>query len=372
MKQLSVVGTIEPGSLVTVVAPFDGAVRNKYFEYGDKVTPSHVLMEMDSSELDMKTREAQVNAMKLSRSLHDLEVWTSGHEVSQSKRSVLTAQLASDDAQRKVAETKSLLDSGIVPKMEYETSVQQAQTQALQLATAKEDLERTMQKGSPENRQIARLEWESARKKLADLSIEGQEKSIRSPVAGVILPAPASGNASTRAIPIKAGTRFTKGQTMFVIANLETLAVTAKVDEIDVNQLHEGQKVNITGDAFPSFPVQGFLSRISTQALPAAASSKSASFELTVDIPKLTDDQRKHIRTGMSARLSIVLHEDKDAIVLPATAIHEEGDMKFVWMKDLNNEKLTKAKISIGDATDSGVQVLQGVREGDLVQIKKK
>lgn len=369
IKKLSVVGVIEPGSILSIVSPFDGSIEKKHFEFGSKVERDQLLLEMNASDLEIKLGDAQASMMKAGRFFHELEEWDRNPEVSRAKRSVIAAQLSFDDARRKVAETGTLLERGIVPKMEYDAAVQQLQTQELQLAAAKEDLAGTLNKGRQETRQIAKLEWDGARKKFDELSAEMRGKSIRAPVSGLVLQIPANGTGAQRPLPIEAGSRLIKGQAILNIANLETLAVIAKVDEIDVNHLQTGQEVEVTGDAFPAFSVQGYLSRISAQSIPGTSSSKAVSFEVTVSIPKLTEEQRRYIRAGMSARLSIIYYQNKNAIVVPATAIHQVEGKSVLWIKDTKSGEWKKMEVVVGDATKSGIEILRGVKEGDRIWV---
>ncbi|WP_162174149.1 efflux RND transporter periplasmic adaptor subunit [Herminiimonas sp. CN] len=369
INKLLAVGSVEPGRIVNVVGPLNGAVQNKYFEYGNQVEQGQLLLEINSTELEAKIRDAQAVMLKSARAFHDLEAWNNRPEVSRARRGVIAAQISLEEAQRKAMETAMLLERGIVSKMEHDASVQQVNTQELQFAAAKEDFESTLQKGDAGNRQIARLESESARKKFEELSAEIGRKSILAPVSGVILQAPANVTGASPPLPIVVGGRVTQGQIMFSIANNETLAVIAKVDEIDVNQLQKGQAVEVTGDAFHSSPAQGVVSRISAQALPNGSSSKTATFEITVTIPKLTAEQKKIIRVGMSSRLSIIRYQNMNAIVLPTAAVHQVNGKSFVSIKNLPKGQPKKTEVVLGQAVESGIEILEGVHEGDQIII---
>jgi HlyD family secretion protein len=153
---------------------------------------------------------------------------------------------------------------------------------------------------------------------------------------------------------------------MFKIADLETLMVSTKVDEVDVNQLREGQSVEITGEAFSVSPLRGEVARISTQALSSAvSSSKAAVFEVLVKLKELTAEQRKAIRMGMSAQIFIVRYQNSNAIVVPPIVIHQEAGHPIVWKRDPNKKDISKESIVLGRTTSSGVEILKGVADGD-------
>jgi HlyD family secretion protein len=369
VSRLSVVGTIEPGNILNIVSPLSGTVQEKHFDYGNSVDRDAPLLTMNVTELEGKVQESQAAMLKAARVFRDMQSWGNGPDTARAKRGVISAQLALDESKRKLAETGILLERGIVAKMEYDGLLQQVKSQELQLAAAHDDLEGTLNKAAPENLKIAKLEWDSARKKFDEVSEEMSHRTISAPASGVVLPIQEHGEGQLSA-PIGMGSRVTKGQALFRIANVETLIVAAKVNEVDVNQLQKGQEVEVTGDAFQAFPMRGYITRIAVQATPSlGGGSRAASFEIAAEIPKLTDEQRKHIRVGMSARLSIIHYQKSNAIVLPTAAVHVASGKSFLWVKDAQGEQRKRIEVVTGIATESGIEIVQGIKEGDQVVV---
>ena len=83
------------------------------------------------------------------------------------------------DTERKLAETRSLLDRGIVPRLEVDALDQQARQQRLDLASAQAELTSTLARGQGENLQIADMELTNATAKHGDLAAARERRTIK-------------------------------------------------------------------------------------------------------------------------------------------------------------------------------------------------
>ena len=370
VSRLTVVGTIEPGSTLNVVAPFDGIVTEMQVEYGSRVTRGDVLLVLDTFELAMRIREAQAAVLKAAQRVADLKSWGNSPDVARARRGVATAELALEDTQRRLQETKVLLDRGIVPRNEYDGLQQQVRTEAMALAAAKQDLDAALERASPANRRIADLELENAQGKLDDLTAQRAGAVVRAPVAGVVLRPPAAratgpGQAPPDAIAV--GFRATRGQTLFGIADLETLAVTAKVDEIDVNRVRVGQPVTITGEAFDGEEIAGRIAHVAAQASTREGGGRVAEFDVTVRLSALTEAQRRRVRVGMSTHLSIEVYANAAAIVVPPDAVRGSTAAPVVQVRDPATGTVRDVPVAIGETTETGVEIRAGLAPGAVV-----
>lgn len=365
---LSVVGTIEAGSSINVTAPFDSVIQEKRVSFDSVVERDQVLLVLDSNEIRMRVQEAKVAMLKTAQALKDMAHWNKSPEVARVSRNVLSAKLTLAETQRKAAESEALLKRGIIPRSEYDALLEQIRSQEIQLATANDDLTGTMGKANSINRQIARIESENAAAKYEELTRSLENRSIKAPLSGVVSQAY---NGSTPAL-IDPGSRVTKGQALFNISALAKLGVAARVDEADVTQLAQNQEVVITVSSQDMPPIRGRISRISAQALPnAGGGPRSALFEIKVEIPQLTEDELRRIRVGMSCNLSIVKYRNPRATIIPLPFVQRENGTPFTWVKGQDGN-LQKRPIELGRTTESGIEVLKGLRVGDRVVLRDK
>lgn len=364
VSRLAIIGTIEAGTSAVVSAPFEGNVHDKLFEFGARVEKGQVLLVMDGADVELRLREAQATALRAEQTMAQLQQWPTGPEVSRARAALLSSELSLADLRRKASETRILLDRGIVARMEWDALEQQLKTQELQHDAARRDLDSAVAKGNPANRRIAELELENARARLAEFTRQWEGAVIEAPMSGIVLRPPQAANAPAGAANIETGSRLTQGQALLVVAGLDRLAVTAKVDEIDVNRLSEGQDVVVTGDAFDGESLHGQISRISAQAAPSA-SGRGAAFEIAV-IVEPPAPMRKRIRVGMTSTLTITLYRNDHALIVPPQAIRQGDSGAYVLRRQADGHT-APAAVTIGQTGEDGVEIISGINENDVI-----
>ncbi|MDG0902316.1 HlyD family efflux transporter periplasmic adaptor subunit, partial [Pseudomonas sp. L01] len=159
--------------------------------------------------------------------------------------------------------------------------------------------------------------------------------------------------------PVQAGSKLGQGQALFGLASVERLKVSAKVSELDINQLREGQAVEISGDGFEGTTLAGVIAALGGQALPGMAQGGSPQFEVTVSVAPLDPRQLQKIRLGMSAKLTVTTYRNEQAIVVPPEAIRHEGDRLFVDFRQAPGASVMAQQVKIGSSTPEGVEVFE-------------
>lgn len=367
-SRVAVVGTVDPGSVVSVVGPFDGPIRQKLFEYGGAVERGQPLATLDVSDIQLRLREAEGARIKARQRLDEMRNWESGVEVSRARRTITAAETESNTIGTRLKQTKMLLAKGIVAAEEYNQLVQQQNTQAMQLEAARQDFKITMDRGSEENRRIVEYELLNAQAKVDELQRDLANATILAPVSGVVLQPPESD--AKRPESLGVGSRVSRGQSMFTIGNLESFSIRSKVDEIDVNKLRVGQAAVVTGDAFEGLSLDGTVTNVSAQAAgESAARAGMSTFPISVRMAALTPEQRSRVHVGMSATLSIVVYDNPAAIVLPVAAVRTEGDASVV--SALRDGRDVTVAVKLGISTPEGIEVREGLNPGDVVRIDK-
>ncbi|WP_375455517.1 HlyD family efflux transporter periplasmic adaptor subunit [uncultured Methylobacterium sp.] len=367
-SRVAVVGTVDPGSVVSVVGPFDGPIRQKLFEYGGAVERGQPLATLDVSDIQLRLREAEGTRIKARQRLDEMRNWENGVEVSRARRTITAAETESNTIGTRLKQTKMLLAKGIVAAEEYNQLVQQQNTQAMQLETAKQDFKITMDRGSEENRRIVEYELLNAQAKVDELQRDLANATILAPVSGVVLQPP-EGDAK-RPESLGVGSRVARGQSMFTIGNLENFSIRSKVDEIDVNKVRIGQAAVVTGDAFEGLSLDGTVTNVSAQAVgESAARAGMSTFPISVRMAALTPEQRSRVHVGMSATLSIVVYDNPAAIVLPVAAVRTEGEASVV--SALRDGRDVTVPVKLGISTPEGIEVREGLNPGDVVRIDK-
>ena len=363
VHQIGLVGKIEPDTTLILTAPFDGNVQANLVEQGQRVDAGQVLLRMDPALLEVQLRDALSAQLKARRTVQDMQNWDNSPTVSRARRSLRTAQMTAGNTQHKLTESENLFQRGIIPRNELDDLKQQTQQQQLDLIAARDELQQALEQGKGEYRQIAEMELTNATVKYDALYQQLEGKEVKAPFSGIVVPAPGSGNAAQGAgntnAPVQAGSKVGQGQVLFGLANIERLKIVAKVSELDINQLHQGQAVEVMGDGFDGERLSGSVSVVSGLAI-AGDTQGSAQFPVTLSIPKLTPQQLQRVRLGMSARLTVVTYNNAQAIVIPSQAIQPDRTVEYRPAMDKPVERVT---VTTGQSTPQGVEVF-GLKPG--------
>lgn len=300
---ISVIGTIEAGDTLGVSAPFDGVIKERRFSFDTEVEQEQLLLVLDPTDLAQRIQEARVAMLKAGKALQELERWDSGAEVSRAKRTFMLARQQVEQTERKAQEADGLVRKGIIARNEYDIVAEQLNGFKAQQAAAADDLKATQDKASKGNLEIARIEHEQAKVKYEDLAKSALLARIVAPRTGILSKAPASSGQAPASLDV--GSRITKGQLLFNVALTGKLRVSARVDEADIVGLATGMPVEVSIDSQDIPPLQGRLASISAQAIQSGNGVRSALFDVSVDLPELSEEQRMRLRVGMSCNLRI-------------------------------------------------------------------
>jgi HlyD family secretion protein len=170
---------------------------------------------------------------------------------------------------------------------------------------------------------------------------------------------------------LEKGSILQEGGIVLSIGDLSGFSVKMKVDEVDITKVRVGQKVNVTGDAFPGVTLHGKIRNISSQGN-VAQGTGVPSFELKVIIDQIPPAIKKLIYVGMSANLEVLTYERTDVLTVPVIAVGTEGDKHFVrrLKKDEKGKSVVeRVEVQIGYTTYDQVEILDGLHTGDEVMV---
>ena len=360
-NSVSLSGYVAPLEEINVVAPFDGKIKNKFFVYDQRTEQGEALLEMDNSKLKMNLREFTSAYIKARQKYHEVGNWAKSSEVSRAKRSFTKAKNSLETSKRGLTETGLLLKKGIIAASEYESAQIELFNQTLDFAAVQEELDVVMEKGNKENRDIAKFELTNTEVNLKEVEEKLAHATIYSSVSGIVIQPTQSGDAKSRSI--EPGLSVTQGEILFTIGNLEGLSIKAKVDEIDIGKIQFDQRVTVQGDAFADIPLIGRVSHISSNAV--ISQSQVPTFDITVSIDSLTPAQRKQIKLGMSTNLEIMVYQNPSALLIPLDAV-EVRDNKC-WVTTMVDGQLSPLEVITGMTTINSVEILEGLKENDII-----
>ncbi|MGE0716948.1 MAG: PAS domain-containing protein [Alphaproteobacteria bacterium] len=374
-QTVGISGTIEPGQVVEITAPFAGKVLERQFEYGSRVERGTPIVTLDASEIERERRNAVVAVMKARDRVGELETWERGTDVQRARRQLALARQNLERVQQQLQTATDLLNRGIIAKQEHDSLKQQLQQQEQQVFSSEQDLAATIRKGSDDQITMARLELSNAEEKLRDLSGQVRAARIQAPVQGVALrPRPASaggsagGGSGERDVTV--GGRVEQGRTLLEIGDLSSLTVRGQLDEVDVGRVRVDHPVAVTVAGVGGRPIPARVAAVSSQASADRGSggrSARAKFDVLVRIEEVPSQAREAIRIGMSAALEIIIHEQPAAIVLPPDLVTRGPQGASVRVRKGGQGEPQDVSVTLGAPLPQGIEVKSGLSAGDEV-----
>lgn len=175
-----------------------------------------------------------------------------------------------------------------------------------------------------------------------------------------ILRAPADGTITS--VDNKLGESVQIQKQVIVLQDISNLYLEAKISESNIGSVAIGQPVTITYDAESNKPTMAAVSSIDPSAL--ATTDGTVSYKI-----KILLSDTENIRPGMSANISVLTKEIKDALVIPKKFIEtKDGKSTVLRVADERRQKTVVIPVSTGLEGDGGfVEITSGLSLGDKV-----
>lgn len=138
---------------------------------------------------------------------------------------------------------------------------------------------------------------------------------------------------------------------LFWIGEPRPLRVTAEVDEEDIAQVREGQRVLLRADAFPGQVLTATVAQIT----PKGDATRKA-YRVRLALPDDTP-----LLIGMTVEANIVLRQTDDAVLVPPAAVRD--GRVFV----VQGEAVQPRPVEVGVQGPRAVEILRGLQRGEAV-----
>jgi cobalt-zinc-cadmium efflux system membrane fusion protein len=157
-----------------------------------------------------------------------------------------------------------------------------------------------------------------------------------------------------------AGQGVEVGKTILEVADYATVQVEGELPESLVGRLSDaaGKTARIRTDA-DGEPVAGGIVRFISPVVDP--------IKRTTHLVIEAENPGGVLRDGMFVDVTLVLRAEKDAVVVPASAVLSDGPMHFVFVQQKEKDVFKKHDIAPGVIDDRVVEVLKGLAPGDVV-----
>ena len=194
-----------------------------------------------------------------------------------------------------------------------------------------------------------RYDLENARASLRLARLELSYGTVNAPISGVV---------ATR--NIKPGNLVQINTPIFTIVDNSQLEATLNAPEREIETLKAGQAVQLSVDALPGKTFPGRIDRVSP-----VVDSGSGTFRVICAF-----DGGGLLQPGMFGRIRIEYDQRANALVIPRTALLEDGSAPAVYT--VKADKAARVALKLGYVDGQWVEVREGLSQGDPVVIAGK
>ena len=405
--KISASGKVEPIKSVNVSPKNPGRLVELMVEQGDKVLAGQTLAVMENLEIRAQTAQSKAQLQEAKANLQQNKVTIAGdirqakarlaqtearlaqakaripRDISQAQAQLHSAEARLKLTQERIKRNQYLLERGAISQDSYDEAVNENQNALALISEIKQRLEQLRTTRNPE---ISQLEAEVSEMKLA---LEQREQSFQDEInalqaqvelaqarleqseiqyADTIVKAPFEGIITQRyavegsfVTPSTSASSSASASATSILALAQGLEIIAKVPEVDIGQLYQGQKVEIIADAYPENVFTGKVKRIAPEAI---VEDNVTSFEVRISL--LTGQDK--LRSKMNVDVTFLGKELKNTLVVPTVAIvTQEGATGVMLLNEENKPEFMPVKIGL--TLQDKTQIIEGITADDKVFI---
>lgn len=313
-NSVTATGTIEAVTSVTVGTQVSGIVNKLYVDYNSQVKKGQVIAELDKTNLLSELNTAKANLA--------------------SAQSSLNYQAAN------MERYKTLYKKGLVSADEYENALLTYRQAKEQVASSRENVQRAQ----------------------TNLGYA----TITSPIDGTVISKSVEEGQTVAA-------SFNTPELFTIAKNLTNMQVVANVDEADIGNVKEGDRVTFTVDAYPDDTFEGTVKQVR---LEATTTNNVVTYEVVISAPNAD----LKLKPGLTANVTIYTQERSGVLAVANKALRFTPtketvgkDMKIVDCKGknkvwtLNGNTLTAHPVTIGQSDGINTEITKGLKQGDKI-----
>lgn len=309
-NSVTATGSVEPVTSVTVGTQVSGIISRLYVDYNTVVKKGQIIAELDKTNLISELNTAKANLSSAQSSLN--------YESANYKRYA------------------TLFKKGLVSADEYESA-------KLNFEKAKD--------------QVAQSR-EMVQKAQTNLSYA----IITSPIDGVVISKSVEEGQTVAA-------SYATPELFTIAKDLKDMQVVANVDEADIGDVKEGERVSFTVDAYPNDTFEGVVKQVRQE---ATTTNNVVTYEVVISAP----NSELKLKPGLTANVTIYTAERQNVLCVSTKALRFtptqdlikgckivdcKGKNK-VWTREGNTFKAHAVQIGMSDGINT--EILSGVSKG--------
>ena len=241
-------------------------------------------------------------------------------------------------------------------KPEYASLLQDIEVARLDLDEKRQDLEDLIERDPESLDQVALdVKVAAAKVSLSQAQERLTEATIIAPFDGFVAK-----------LDAEEGDEVERHTNIMVVVDTTVVELTGGVDEIDVLETRVGAKASIEVDALPDQPLNGEVFSIASEPDSGQGGGRGiVSYPVRI---RLTVPDDVDLPAGLSAIASIVISEERDALLVPLDALRGSFDNPTLHV--MVDGEIVETPVALGSSDEFWTIVTDGVSEGDMIVTK--
>ena len=225
---------------------------------------------------------------------------------------------------------------------------------------------------------IARIDWDQTPlyydndkvlREYAKVKLQLEKAMEKQEQLAIVAPC----NGRIASIDVEKGANVTDGTKVMSIVEDAGMELILRIDELDIPLVQPGQQVTLSVDALPDVTLTGVVEKIAPlgntgetsssgsgmMGMGSSSGSKVTTYDVYVTLGKDVDSR---VLGGMNVSGEILVSSRSNALMVPSEALVKDGAKWYVQMQSGEYRE-----VELGLMTDSQVEILSGVSEGEIV-----
>ena len=346
--------TLKTGAEVKIGARISGQVKSLLVKIGDFIRAGEIIAIIEHE--DLLSRVARFQADLDAEKARQLKILAEGPlEINKAIAEREELQVQIKLAQKMLERNLELNQKGFVSTTALDEAEEKLAVLLARINLANEELKLKQSQLKNDSR-LAQAMVDKAQANLNEEEIQLSYATITVPIDGIVAFV-STQEGETVVASLNAPTFVT-------LIDLRKLEVTVFVDETDIGRIEVGQRAKFTVDTYANQFFNGKVREIHPKAV---IKDNVVNYEVILDIEK---KKAAKLRPEMTANVVVTTGTRKNVLTLPKEAVKREGKKTFVVMQV--NGELEDKPIELGWRDSGRIEVVSGLKEGDLIGIPNK
>ena len=333
-------GRVESPHRISISAQITVTVSDVPVLEGQTVEKGQLLIALENTELHSALHQAQASEQQALSNLRQLRELKAPVAV----QLQIQADANFANAKNNLARTLELFDKGFIGAATRDES-----ERAFQIAQSQRNIDQ---------HQSASLRLGGSEMALAQATVNQAHATVEVAEARLrysTIQAPKSGTLIARNVEV--GDGVVPGKVLMSLSPMGVTQLVLQIDEKNIKWLNLNQMALASADAFPDKKFQAQLVYINPRIDP-----QRGSVEVKLDVK----DPPPELKQDMTVSVDIEAARIDNAVSIPLSTVHDY-DINTPWVFLLNEGVAHKQVIKVGLESQGLVQVLSGVKAGDIV-----